>query len=466
MVMLELESKILPYLFVIIGGFILINLMMNLCLYSFSKIKNIKMLCWFWAGLFLSYALQGFFQTGELPIVLSYSVSVIPSVLIAVIIFDTVSKKAPVKLYLKGWALALIVTPFLLKTGLDFTLISMPMSLALGFIPLNTAYHILRQDGEKATSLQKFMAVLMFFTFIHFINFSLFRMRPGTQVLGHSVSLAIYQIYSISVFALALENFSRKEKERLQELVDMRTQELSKALSVKATLFRMVLHDIAAPIQGQLWAIQLLKENRGTKINLLDKLSDMTNLIKNVVEQVRTIEALNSGNMYIEKSPVNLDLVLADLSKIYEDQLKVKNIELEINNTLPPGTMFFADQTVFTTSVLGNLVSNGIKFSHENSKLVINAFERNDKVILELEDKGIGMPQEMAFTIFDPDKKISRKGTLGETGTGFGMVQVKSYIEHFGGEISVESRPMDLFPDTHGTKITLAMNKSDPVFLQ
>lgn len=464
--MTELEAKILPYLFMVIGGFIIINLMMNLCLYSFSKIKNIKMLCWFWFGLFMTYAFQGFFQEGQLPIVLSYSCSLIPSTIISMIIFDTVSKKAPIKLYLSIWAAAVAVTPILHYAGLSFTMVSMPMSLALGFIPLYTAYNILKHDSGKPSSLQKFMAVIMFFTFLHFLNFSFFRMVPGTQLWGHSVSLAIYQIYSISVFALALENFSRKEKERLQELVDLRTQELSKALSVKATLFRMVLHDIATPIQSQLWAIQLLKENKGTRINLLDKLSDMTNLIKNVVEQVRTIEALNSGKMSIEKAPVCLNLVLDDLKKIFEDQLLNKNIELIINNELSDETMFFAEQNVFTTSVLGNLISNGIKFSHENSKLRLNAYERNNKVILELEDFGVGMPQDMTFAIFDPDKKVNRKGTLGESGTGFGMVQVKSYVEHFGGEIFIESRPMDIFPDNHGTKITLAMDKTESQYLQ
>lgn len=461
----ELEAKVLPYLFVIIFGFIIINLMMSLCLYSFSKIKNIKTLCWFWFGLLMTYVFQGLFQYGELPIVLSYSSSVIPSTLIALIIFDTVSKKAPLKLYLTVWAVALVLTPILFYAGASFTVMSLPMSLALGFIPLNTGYHILR-NSKEVTSLQRFMCILMVFTFFHFLNFSFFRMVPGTQIWGHSVSLAIYLVYSISVFALALENFSRREQDRLKELVDQRTEELSKALSVKATLFRMVLHDIATPIQTQLWAIQLLKEGRAAKVNLLDKLNDMTNLIKDVVEKVRTIEALNSGKMSIDPSPVSLDLALADIKKIYEVQLHLKNIELEINNTLPEGTVFYADQSVFTTSILGNLVSNAIKFSHENSKLRLNAFEKDNHIVLELEDNGVGMPSEMTYSIFDPDKKTHRAGTSGESGTGFGMVQVKSYVEHFGGEITIESRPMDLYPSNHGTKVTLHMSKSETALLQ
>jgi signal transduction histidine kinase len=459
--MTDLEAKILPYVFMALLGFVILNLLMNFCLYSFTKIHNIKMLCWYWFSLLLTFAIQGQCQYGELPIILSYGSSVVPSVLISVIIFDTIGKKAPIRLYLNLWLVAMAVTPLLHLAKLNFTLVSLPMSLALGFIPLYTAYHILHHESHEATILHKFMGVFMVFTFIHFLNFSFFRMVPGTQIWGHGVSLGIYQVFSVSIFALVLENFSRKEKERLREQVELKTAELTKALNVKDTLFRMVLHDIATPIQSQLWTIQLLKENRTSKFDLLKKLSDMTNLIKNVVEQVRSIEAINSGKIKIELTPVNLESCLEDIKTIFEEQLKNKNIELEIRNHLSPGTKFFADQTVFTTSVLGNLISNGIKFSPENSKLIFHAYESSHEIIIELEDQGVGMPKELAYAIFDPTKKSTRRGTHGEPGTGFGMVQVKSYVEHFGGQIDVESRPMDIFPMNHGTKVTLTMNRSE-----
>jgi signal transduction histidine kinase len=418
------------------------------------------MLCWYWGSILACFAFQAQFQYGKLPIILSFGCNIIPCILISKIIFDTMSRTVPIRLYVNLWLASLVMAVVLNYFDFSFLITSLPVTLALGYIPLNTAYYALYKTQNETTKLHKFMGCVMLITFTHFINFSVFRMVPGTQLWGHAISLAIYQIYAVLIFALVLESYARKEKDRLQELVNLRTEELSNALSVKERLFRMVLHDIATPIQGQLWAIQLLKDNRQTKFDVLTKLSEMTNLIKNVVEQVRSIEGIGSGKTQIEPTPVDLDKCISDILSMFEGQLQLKNINFQINNNLKPETVFYADQDVFTTSVLANLISNAIKFSLENSTLILRAYEKDEKVIIELEDHGVGIPPELAFAIFDPSKKTNRKGTKGELGTGFGMIQVKSYVDHFGGKISLESRPMELYPMNHGTKVTLTMGKS------
>lgn len=459
----HIETLTLPYLFTVLSGFILVNFLISICLYSYSKIKNVKKLSWYWGVLLLTYAFQGFFQEDQLGIILSYSLNVIPVTIMSVILFDIISRKAPIKFYLTLWLIALVITPIIHFANLGFTAASLPLSIAMGAIPLITAYELILRE-RRPTNLQKLMGALLFLSFFHFINFSVFRMGPGNQIWGWVMAFALYQVFSVLLFALVLEDYSRREKQRLQLLVTARTEELSKALQLKEKLFRIVLHDIATPLQGQLWIVDMLNTKQHLTSSLLPKLTKLTYMLKRIIEQVRSIEAVNSGKMDIEISPVNLDQCLQEIQTIFEGQLQSKNIQLKVINNIPSKTVIHADQTIFTTSILGNLISNAIKFSPRNSVLLLKIEERDNQVVIEIIDKGIGMPQELAFNIFDPSAKNSRPGTLGEVGTGFGMAQVKSYVDYFGGKIDIESRPQDRFPMDHGTKITLTMSKTSTSF--
>ena len=118
--MTELEIKILPYYFMFLSGFIIVNMLMSLCLFSFTKINNVQLLFWYWLTLLLTFAFQGQFQYGELPIILSYSSNVIPIATLSIVIFGTMSKKAPLKLYFKLWLVALVSVPLLHSLGFNF----------------------------------------------------------------------------------------------------------------------------------------------------------------------------------------------------------------------------------------------------------------------------------------------------------------------------------------------------------
>src|SRR5690606_9483889 len=156
----------------------------------------------------------------------------------------------------------------------------------------------------------------------------------------------------------AFEEYSKHEKNRLEELVAQRTDELNKALQLKDTLFKVVLHDIANPIQGLLWILRVLKDEKLLPDQPISKLLRLTGLVKDVIHQVRSMESLKTGQLQVDISPVSLEDCLKDLTLVFEGQLKHKEIELIIENHLPAGTSFLAEQNSFTTSVLCNLVSN------------------------------------------------------------------------------------------------------------
>ena len=90
-------------------------------------------------------------------------------------------------------------------------------------------------------------------------------------------------------------------------------------------------------------------------------------------------------------------------------------------------------------TVMRNLISNAIKFSNSNDKIYIRASLINDKVLVEVEDTGIGIVQSQIEKLFRIDSSFTTDGTSKERGSGLGLILCKEFVEKNNGSISVES---------------------------
>jgi signal transduction histidine kinase len=463
----QTNGQIVPFLFNAIFVVIFINLLINICLYYFSQIKNIKAVCWYWGTLLVTYLFQGLLQDGNLPVALGFGGTFLPVCIASKVLFDSIKQDFPLKrfslIFIAGIACSVALSYF----QLPFTAIAMPICFAINVPLIEASFHILVSNRRETTILQKFMAFQYIFSAIHVVNFALHRMEAGTEVVGFGTSLILYFIMSLSLFAFSFEEFSKDEKERLQKMVDERTRALTESFeklkstsATRDTLMNVVLHDIANPIQAQLMVLHKIESNPLSLQELLPRLTKFNKMIVNTINQVRSIELINSGKLNLDLEPVDFEQCIRDVSLVFEEQLRVKGLSFNFVNELSPLVTFAANPHAFTNSVMNNLISNAIKFSPVGSKLNVRSFEKNGKVAIEVEDFGVGMPNELAQDIFNPLKKTTRPGTNGESGSGYGLPLAKSYIDHFGGEINVESREIDLYPINHGTKFTVTMEKS------
>lgn len=116
-----------------------------------------------------------------------------------------------------------------------------------------------------------------------------------------------------------------------------------------------------------------------------------------------------------------------------------KNIQLI--NTLETDIKVYADINMIT-SVIQNLVSNALKFTHTDGtgKVIIRAEQDKDQVHIYIQDTGLGMTKDQIDNLFEPKITISRQGTLGEKGTGLGLVLCKRFIDLNQGQICVTSK--------------------------
>jgi signal transduction histidine kinase len=133
---------------------------------------------------------------------------------------------------------------------------------------------------------------------------------------------------------------------------------------------------------------------------------------------------------------LNLRNVLKDILEILNPTANVKNIT--INNFIADQIIVFADIDMLKT-VLRNLVLNAIKFTKSGGAININAEENPERVTISVSDNGVGIRAENLTKLFEISQVFSTTGTAEETGTGFGLLLCKEFVEKHGGKIWVES---------------------------
>ena len=104
--------------------------------------------------------------------------------------------------------------------------------------------------------------------------------------------------------------------------------------------------------------------------------------------------------------------------------------------------------------VIGNLVSNGIKYSPRERKIAISVLGLDQYVIIKVKDHGLGFSEKDKKLVFQKYKKLSAQPTGGESSSGIGLFIVKMLIEKMNGIISFESE------QRVGTEFTITLPRN------
>ncbi len=186
----------------------------------------------------------------------------------------------------------------------------------------------------------------------------------------------------------------------------------------------------------------------------IDRVLKAARSIEAIVENVKDLYSTELGKKEIPIESIELQEVLDEIKENFHDKLAYKNIDLQIRSPLEK-VFFDCNRSLLIHQILGNLISNAIKFSKESDKIALIGESESSLVKICISDNGIGIPKSIREKLFDLHSHTSRKGTLGEVGTGFGLPIVKVYVEKLGGKISFESKTVEDNTSNTGTKFII-----------
>jgi hypothetical protein len=229
----------------------------------------------------------------------------------------------------------------------------------------------------------------------------------------------------------------------LNEKLKATNNELLATINQVNELQSIIAHDIKNPltaITGNIEILKLLSErdnlNRADVDNTLKKMKLSVNWLNSILKDFLEIKKLDSNKVDLHIDKIDWNSIFDMLYNGYKDLATSKQISLDFNVEVKNDN-FSSDSNAIMT-VLDNLVSNAIKYTLPNKKVVLNAIIDNNANI-EIIDEGLGMKNDEMHLLFKPFSKLSNKPTGKEVATGLGLYIVKKYIDLMQGSIVCES---------------------------
>ena len=237
-----------------------------------------------------------------------------------------------------------------------------------------------------------------------------------------------------------MEQETNKELNRLRMVAES-------ANAAKSTFLNNMSHDIRTPMNAIIGFTNIaLKHSPPPEIkNCLDKISDSSEHLLALINDVLDISRIESGKIKFVPAAVNITEVSDSVLTIMDGYLSNRNITFKTELT-EPKTPFVLTDAVRVREVLVNILGNAVKFTQDGGTITFAVSylpgidDRHVNVRYRISDTGIGMSEEFVDHIFDEFSQEEHGARTQYQGTGLGMAITKQYVDLMGGTISVESK--------------------------
>ena len=173
-------------------------------------------------------------------------------------------------------------------------------------------------------------------------------------------------------------------------------------------------------------------------------------LLNNLLDWSRT----QAGRMKFEPTGIDVRELVDAVFRL--NQLNAYEKNLNLQNTVPDGTMVYGDPNMIQT-IIRNLVSNAIKFTKPKGRVTVSTGSSRNDIQVLVTDNGIGIPEELIARLFRIDEQVTRTGTANEEGTGLGLILSMEFARKNNGTITVRSKP------GKGSTFTLQLPRYEPI---
>lgn len=223
-------------------------------------------------------------------------------------------------------------------------------------------------------------------------------------------------------------------------------QQVSELEQLKSDMIRIAAHDIGNEINTIKLAMEMIRMARDHAPNAdkshqeegyWQRVERATGNVERIIRDILSLERIETQQVQLNQS-VNLRLLVEDIMVDYGQRARQRGLEthLELPEQAP---RVLGDQSQLHEAIV-NLIDNAIKYTPAHRTITIRLLSRGEQALFEVEDEGIGVPEEQQAHLFQAFFKADHDETPpGIQRTGLGLYLVKKIIERHGGEITFSS---------------------------
>ncbi|PKL83535.1 MAG: hypothetical protein CVV24_04515 [Ignavibacteriae bacterium HGW-Ignavibacteriae-3] len=244
-------------------------------------------------------------------------------------------------------------------------------------------------------------------------------------------------IISLLIIALSVFIYIRY---RSNKITNQKLRELN---ALKDKFFGIIAHDLRNPFSAIFNFSDILIKNfnelkEEEKKDLVDSIDLAGRKAYKLLENLLEWALLQTNGIIYTPTNLKLSQIVKETFYLVQALADKKNISL--GEDINEGMIVYGDEEMIKT-VLRNLVTNGIKFTENNGRILVSARKNSTHYEISVEDSGCGIDKELQEKLFKIDNVYTSEGTGGERGSGLGLILCKEFVEKNGGKIWVDSEP-------------------------
>ncbi len=246
------------------------------------------------------------------------------------------------------------------------------------------------------------------------------------------------------------------EMKQTQNELEVALDKARESDRLKSAFLAQMSHEIRTPLNVILVSIPLIADEIGNKDpelqDIIYSVGSAGKRLHRTIDMILSMSAVQSGNYKPEYEKITLGGEVKTLSDEFRSLAEEKNLKLFFENHSTRSNVFADKYTV--TQIFQNLLGNAIKYTHSGQIQVTIDDYKSDKLIVKIEDTGIGMSEKYLKKIFSPFSQEDAGQKRKYEGNGLGLALVKKYVEINRAEIKVASEK------NKGTVFSVIFNKA------
>lgn len=235
--------------------------------------------------------------------------------------------------------------------------------------------------------------------------------------------------------------YSRKLEKATDELraANVRLQELDR---LKDEFISTVTHELRTPLTAIQSIAEILRDypdtDRDEQGNFLSIMINEIHRLSRLINQVLDFQKIESGRMQWNIKPLDMIEVIQEAVDATRQLVTDKKMLMTVN--VPEKVPTITGDRDQLIQAMVNLISNAVKFCEpETGKIMVTLSRRYNKLLVKVQDNGIGISQDNQTIIFEQFRQVSPSNRGRPQGTGLGLAITRRIVEFHAGEISVQS---------------------------